>query len=145
MSNYFVTAQPQGNVTVEVTPSTYEVVPETNEFTVVVGNSTGPAGPQGPSGASGKIGVVTGTSIIPDDQFFTVFNGSGPASLTLPLIADIFDGITATSFTVRNVTNYLLTILPAGSDLIESDTSIVLNNQRSSWTFIPTSLGWLII
>jgi len=105
----------------------------------------GPVGPQGPSGASGLVSVISASSSIPIDQYFTIVNASAPTTQTLPLISSVLiDNITS-SFTVVNLTSHNVAIIASGSDEILVGSPVNEPYPNTSFSFVATPLGWVII
>lgn len=108
-------------------------------------------GEQGPAGSSqGAYAIENATGSIPASQIYTVALPSGDISLTLPLIVDVAPGSATNVFTVKNASEFAVTILPAESDEIEFGPEWILPGVPSgrpgnSINFLPTSLGWLIV
>lgn len=108
-------------------------------------------GTQGPPGPQqGKYKVVSTTQAIPLAQVFTVALPSEDITLTLPPISSIAPGTSTVAYVVKNTSEFNINVLPSGSDQIEfSDTFSIppafSGAPGPSYTFLPTSLGWLVI
>ncbi len=112
----------------------------------------GPVGPQGPTGPSGSIGGLYSTPTesisIPVGQYYTFANPTAPVTLTLPSIAAALAVLLAgytTSYTVANLTAFEVEVIPDGSDEILAGSPVFEPFKNTSFTFVPTTLGWVIV
>lgn len=110
----------------------------------------GPMGPQGPVGPQGSAGpqvIVTTTTTIPIGQIYTIVNAAIATTQTLPPISSVLIGDLATPYVIYNFNTGVVTVEGAGSDVIYpgGSSDIVIRFKDNSATFLPTSLGWLVI
>lgn len=92
----------------------------------------------------GKIAVVTGSSSIDPSQSFTVVNGSADSNQTLPLISSMLIGNVAMVLSILNYNSFNVNVLTSGSDLIMGSSSTIMRGP-STFSLLPTSLGWLLL
>jgi Collagen triple helix repeat (20 copies) len=112
--------------------------------------ATGPQGPAGVSGSAGLVGTATVTSTIPTGQTYTIVSASGNITVTLPPISEVFMDNLADLYTIVNFSGLMVTIAGNGGDLVEGQSSVILNDLSplvgfASLTLLPTSYGWFII
>jgi hypothetical protein len=104
----------------------------------------GPPGPAGPPGTGDEVEVVTASGNIPMNQTYTVVQGTAPTIQTLPPLSG-FTFPTTLVFTIANVTSHLVQIEPSGSDQILVGEPVNEPFINTSFSFLATPIGWVII
>lgn len=147
-----VVEEPANRIFVEEQPPIYVKVVE--EATVVLKvfegakGADGPTGPPGPTGAPGSAGgfaVVTASTNIPLGQNFTLVNASFASTQTLPLISSIISGSMTNTYTVANLTTQTVAVVASGGDAILVGTPVLEPFKNTSFTFLATPLGWVVL
>jgi len=106
-------------------------------------------GPPGPAGSAGIVAVVDESGTIPNTQTYTVVDaGNTTTTQTLPLISTVLNGDEASTITVVNASTSIQHVIPQGEDeIIVRGVSVGEVNLfvGTSFTFLPTSIGWVLV
>jgi hypothetical protein len=118
--------------------------PNTGAIEVYLPGPPGAAGPPGINSAK-TFAVVTSSGNIPLNQNYTIVNATAPTTQVLPLISGVIIGNLTGSFIVTNVTAHTVEIIASGSDEILVGSPVLEPFINSSFTFVATPLGWIIV
>lgn len=108
-------------------------------------SGTGTQGPAGPASGGGVPVSITGDASIPAGQVISLINASADCVVTLPSISSAMSGGTSSPYLIVNLTAHQVTLLAAGSDVLNLGAAVVMRFLKEALYLLPTSQGWIIV